>query len=234
MEKIKAVIMDLDGTIIEYRIDYIKAREEALNYLKNFDFYSSSIFDINDSVFTMYMKASKILKDKCIVHKIKDKFQEILEKYEIEGIKITKPLPGAVEAIKKLKNMNLKLAIFTANGKKPMEFALKKFNLKKYFDLCIARDDMNDFEFVKPNTQHLKIILDSLKISPYEVVVVGDGRNDMICAKSIGAMAIGVLTGISKFEDLRIAGADYIIPSLKALPKIIVELKYKLSNFKPY
>jgi AHBA synthesis associated protein len=230
MRRIKAVIMDFDGTIVEYKIDYVKARKEALEYIKKFDFYSPSLFDINDGIFTIYMKISKILTEKDAVHKIKNEFQAILEKYEMEGARITRPLPGVIEAIKKLKSMNLKLAIFTANGKKPMDFVLKKFDLEKYFDLCISRDDVIDFKFIKPNTQHLKIILDYLNISPYEAIVVGDGKNDMICAKSIGAIAIGVLTGISKFNDLKIAGANYIIPSLKALPKIIGELEYRLSN----
>lgn len=226
MKKIKAVVMDMDGTIIEYNIDYLKARKEALEYLKKFDFYSKSLFTLNDGVFSMYRKLSKILNDKNTLYRIKNEFQTILEKYELEGARITKPLPGVIDAIKKLKSMNLKLAIFTANGKKAMELVLKKFDLEKYFELCITRDDIGNFEFIKPNIKHLKIILDSLNLKPYEVVVIGDGKNDMLCAKSIGAIAIGVLTGISSFNDLKEVGADYIIPSLKALPKIINELEY--------
>ncbi|MEM2897220.1 MAG: HAD family hydrolase, partial [Candidatus Bathyarchaeia archaeon] len=197
--------------------------------LKQFNFYSPSFFDPGDGVLNMSMKVSKILK-KDVLHKIKNKFQKILEKYELKGAKVTKPLPGVVEAIKKLKSMNLKLAIFTANGKKPVEIVLKKFDLRKYFEVCVARDDVFDLEFIKPNTQHLKIVLNFLNIKPYEVIVIGDGRGDITCARSVGAIAVGVLTGISKFDDLKNAGADYIIPSLKALPKIISELEYVLED----
>jgi phosphoglycolate phosphatase len=50
-------------------------------------------------------------------------------------------------------------------------------------------------------------------------VYVGDHPGDMEAARVGGAVAVGVLTGGSDAEALRVAGADVVLPALTAFPR---------------
>ncbi len=52
---IKAVVFDLDGTIVKFNLDYKSARAEVIQFLSDHDF-PASVFSINESVFEMLKK----------------------------------------------------------------------------------------------------------------------------------------------------------------------------------
>ncbi len=63
-----------------------------------------------------------------------------------------------------------------------------------------------------------------LNVKPDEAVIVGDSILDMKSASSLGAYAVGVITGISTAKQLMNAGATCIITSLTDLPSLIKEI----------
>lgn len=52
---------------------------------------------------------------------------------------------------------------------------------------------------------------------------VGDAPLDVRAARLAGARAVGVATGVAGAEELRAAGADAVVSSLRALPALFVE-----------
>ena len=53
---------------------------------------------------------------------------------------------------------------------------------------------------------------------------VGDHVGDMIAARTAGVPGIGVTTGPCSFEELRDAGAGYVLPDLTGLPALLREI----------
>jgi phosphoglycolate phosphatase-like HAD superfamily hydrolase len=51
-------------------------------------------------------------------------------------------------------------------------------------------------------------------IEPGEVIVVGDTPLDVDAAKAVGAISLGVASGKYPVDDLRRAGADFVLGSL--------------------
>ena len=80
--KIKAVIFDLDGTIVDFNLDYKASRAEIIQYLIEKGF-PQSIFSVNDNLFEILNKAEVFMKNhhkEKQVEKIKKSIFYIAEK----------------------------------------------------------------------------------------------------------------------------------------------------------
>jgi len=210
---VKAVVFDLDGTIVDFNLDYKSARAEVIQFLGNQGF-PQSIFSLNESVFEMLKKLEIYVHNHRISDKDYSKLRRavlaILEKYEMESATSTQLVPGILETLQALKKMKLKLGLFTVNSKKSTEHMLSTFRLKPFFQVVVTRESVPS---VKPNPIHLETALKSLRVKPEETVVVGDSVWDMKAAKELHVFSVGVSTGVSSPEELTRAGADCLISS---------------------
>jgi phosphoglycolate phosphatase len=214
---IKAVVFDLDGTIVNFNLDYKAARAEAIDYLITHGF-PRSLFSLNESVFEMLKKAEITMqnnhKSKNEFNKLKEALFTILEKHEMQSAKTTTLIPGILETLKELKKMKLKLALFTLNSKKSTNYILETFRLKNYFDAVVTRDSV---PLVKPNPVHLETALKKLKVPPTQTIVVGDSIMDIKSAQQLNATAVAVTYGITQPQKLTQTGARLITSPLNLL-----------------
>jgi phosphoglycolate phosphatase len=220
---IKVVVFDLDGTLADFNVDYRAVRADARGFLMKKGL-PASILSTNESIFEMLKKAEIFLKNNGKSTVAKEIFTGVLaiaEKYELEAAKETGLLPGVPGTLKTLKKMGLKIGLFTVNGEKSTNYILKRFRMADFFDAVIPRDSV---KHVKPSGEHLEAVLKTLRVKPDEAIVVGDGTNDMGCARELGAVAVGLPTGFSSTKNLIASGADYIITSLTDLPALIEEV----------
>ena len=221
---IKAVVFDLDGTLASFNIKYRTVRAEVRSYLVTKGL-PASVLSMNESIFEMLKKAEIFLKNnnksKKKIREIHVKTLAIAEKFELEAAKSTSLFPGVVEILNALKRMDLKIGLFTINSEKSTNYILKRFRIASFFDATIPRNSVRN---VKPNTEHLEAVLKALAVNSDEAIVVGDGDNDMICARELEAIAVGLPTGLSSIKELINSGANYIITSIIDLPALIVKI----------
>lgn len=221
---IRAVIFDLDGTLVNFNLDYKVIRAEVLSFLAKRGF-PVSVFSLKERIFETLKKVEIYMKNNGMTERdferVKDAAFKIANRYEFEAARNTSLLPGVLETLKALKKMRLKMALFTANDEKPTDYVLRRFRLNQFFDIIITRESVPE---VKPNPAHLEAALRALSVKPEEALVVGDSVNDMTCARGLGAIAVGVTTGISSPEDLTRAGASYLASSFTDLPALLQQL----------
>ena len=129
----------------------------------------------------------------------------------------TKPYDGIYELIKELKIKNIKLAVVS---NKPDEFVGETVN--RYFG--------NDFEItygqrpnhaVKPDPKTVYEVMEYLNVTKEECIYVGDSDVDMKTAQNAGVKSIGVAWGFRGEEELKSAGADYIIRTPQELVNLL-------------
>jgi phosphoglycolate phosphatase-like HAD superfamily hydrolase len=59
-------------------------------------------------------------------------------------------------------------------------------------------------------------------ITPEQVIIVGDTETDVACARALGAVAVGVLTGFTTREALEAARPDYLLDDLCSFEQAVL------------
>jgi len=218
---VKAVIFDLDGTLVSFNLDYRAVRGEVREYLLRVGI-PASVLSVNESIFEMLKKTEIFVRNSGksaeVMQEIRNEVLAIAEKYELEAARDTSLLPGAGETLTALKRMGLKIGLFTLSGDKAVNHILQRFKLGEFFGVTVPR---NKVDYVKPNPEHLEMALKVLGVAPEETVVVGDGNVDMQSGRKLKAIAVGLPTGTSTIEQLKSNGANYIITAITDLPVLI-------------
>jgi len=221
---VKAVVFDLDGTLADFNLDYMAVRAEVREFLIR-EGIPASVLVVNESIFEMLKKAQIYLrntrKSESKIDHVRNKVLDIAEQRELEAARDTGLIPGAVDTMKTLARMGLKLGLCTINSEKAVGLILKRFRIADYFDAVVPR---NRVKQVKPNVEHLEATLKALKVRPDEAMVVGDGSVDMRCASELGVLAVGIPTEQSSPDQLMRAGANYVVTSIADLPTLIEDI----------
>ncbi len=224
---IKAIVWDLDGTLIHFKIDYIRARREAIRILKKYNVpknlltVKGSILE-NVSKSREYFNSNKIYESQKITQII-DEVDHEINKIEYEAALQASHIDGIEEILEFVEKQNLKQAIFTFNTHRNAEVSLQKVNLMKYFELIVGRDNV---ENMKPHPDHLLSICKKLDVLPSEIIVIGDSSRDIEAALNVGAKSIAIknkLFNLSKIETFQ--RANLIIEENEIPLKLIKSLE---------
>ena len=127
----------------------------------------------------------------------------------------TKLMPGALDVLKKVKQLGLKIIVVTGSGQ-PTLFN----NLDAHFPGFFENDLMvtaYDVQFGKPHPEPYLMGLKKAKVKPEEVIVIENAPLGIESAVAAGIYTIAVNTGPLPDEVLLKAGADALFHSMKAL-----------------
>jgi phosphoglycolate phosphatase len=239
LSKIKGILFDKDGTLIDFNSIWIPVIKELVNEVccelkcnedENIKkkLYNS-IGVINGKVDSKGVYASKTASDlaNCFISVFEDNNIKIAEKEIFKQSIISKlnylasdenreinSIGNIEELFKKLKEVGIYIGISTADTKESTENSLKKLGVYKYFDFIGADDG---YFKSKPEPHLFNEFCRINKLQSNEVAVIGDTIIDMNFGKNSNAgLVIGVLSGVSEKEELKEL-ADEIITSVESL-----------------
>lgn len=146
-----------------------------------------------------------------------DEAMHVMAEYFEREIKKTKVevLPGAKEFLEELYKNKVLMGLVTGNLERIAMEKLKNAGLDKYFKLGgFGSDHISRTELVKLAIKRAKnnfgFNLDN------NVFSIGDAPSDMKAGREGGAYrCIGITTGIYSAEQLKEAGADFVLENLK-------------------
>jgi phosphoglycolate phosphatase len=124
-------------------------------------------------------------------------------------------LPGVRETLDRLHEAGYLLGITTGGVEAAAHIKLARANLGHYFAFGGYGSDSKDRTQLTRRALKRAAVLLGEPLDPWEVLVVGDTPHDVDAAHGAGAVAVGVATGHFSREELRDAGADYVLGSLE-------------------
>ena len=215
---IKAAIFDLDGTLLNTLEDVVNACNYAL---KKCNFKTHSIEEYKVFVGDGRSKLiERIVPDEYKGNdEVKNKVLRLFDEYYSgHMLDMTKPYEGICEMLKSLKEKGVKLAVVS---NKPDEFV--GGIVKKYFGdtFEIVHGQRTNYP-VKPDPTTVYEVIESFGIKLNESIYVGDSNVDIYTAKNAKVKSIGVAWGFRGEEELREAGADYIVYDSNEIAELIL------------
>jgi phosphoglycolate phosphatase len=190
------IVFDLDGTLIDSRYDIANAANHALSV---HGFSALSVPEIasyvGDGARALLARAARL---------------------EPEAPELGPLLPGAHEALAQL--THLPLALCTNKPRSITDAVLANLRLPVRFAAVVAGGDLAK---IKPDPLPLQHLAQALSLTPAELVMVGDGPQDILCAKAAGARSVAVEGGMQARERLLATNPDVVLPTLAGLPEVI-------------
>jgi phosphoglycolate phosphatase len=190
----KAVVFDLDGTLIDSLPDLAAALNRSLAR------HNCGPIGFAD-VKPMIGDGAKVLLEKGYAASGRQPTAEdetiFLADYEAHVTDVTEPYPGIPEALDALTAEGYVLGLCTNKPEVSARKVLAALDLDRFFPIVIGGDGT---PFRKPDPRHLTAVLEAMAIDKSHAVMVGDHANDMATASGLGVPTIFVTWGYGKAE----------------------------------
>jgi phosphoglycolate phosphatase len=217
MTMFKAVLFDLDGTLLETLTDLAEAMNTSLVH---FGFKPHTVdafrYFVGESVAVEAKRAlPESARDPETVEKVAEYSQQI---YADCWHKNTRPYPGISELLTALQKRGLKLAVLSNKIDKFTKTMVKTLLPQWHFEM--VQGALPDIP-LKPHPDLALRIVKHLKIPAEQFIYVGDSNIDMLTAVAAKMFPVGCLWGYRTADELLAAGAKCLIKSPSELLDIL-------------
>ncbi|MEA2017442.1 MAG: phosphoglycolate phosphatase [Campylobacterota bacterium] len=219
----KAILFDLDGTLIDSVPDLASAVNHMLKEL-NRQIFSENVIRrwVGNGAQTLVKRAllsqSDISKD--IDTKLFEKALNIFLIFYKDNVCVdTRLYSGVLDTLKTLKKQNFRLAIVTNKPYSFIQPILTKLELDNIFEYFIGGDCL---EKKKPDPMQLLYTCEKLNITIEESIMIGDSKNDILAANSIDMDSIGVTYGYNYGESISVHNPSLVVDKFSDITTAIL------------
>jgi 2-phosphoglycolate phosphatase len=217
LAKVSGVVFDLDGTLVDSRRDIAEAANHALD--KNgFGKLPHDELEsyVGDGAPLLMSRAARLdAKDE----KVRGLVADFLDYYAEHPIDHTDLMPGALQALQELHTYAL--GVCTNKPRRTSLAVIQGLRLEARFAGVVAGDDLPQR---KPDPAPVVETARRMGVPVSEVIMVGDGPQDVLSGRAAGAYTVGVRGGIQAFERLAAAEPHALIDTLAELPALVSRL----------
>ncbi len=210
---VRALIFDLDGTLIDSKLDLVHSVNATLRELHRPELPEDTISSYIGNGAPVLV--AKSLGQDVNPDELARALKFFLSHYETHKMDNTCAYPGVPEALKHLSAMPM--AVLT---NKPVRISVKileALGLARYFRVVYGG---NSFDTKKPDPLGANTILREFSTRPSEAVVIGDSEVDVQTARNAGMLAVAVNYGFGMHDrtaypaDLYLDRLMDIVPAL--------------------
>lgn len=222
----KAVVFDLDGTLLDSIEDLADSMNAVMDTLGLFSYsiedYKSFVGDGPDILVTRSLPV-----DRRDEHTIRKGTELVGNEYKRRWADKSKPYPGIIELLIELRRKGLKIGVLSNKRHDFTEMVITHFFPGFSFDA--VEGSGNKFP-KKPDPSGALDIAKRFGLKPEEIIYCGDSDTDMKTAKSAGMLAIGALWGFRTSAELLECGAYAVIEKPSDILSYLDESKDKIKG----
>jgi HAD superfamily hydrolase (TIGR01509 family) len=241
--KIKAIVFDKDGTLVDFEKFWIPVAKYATEYVfKNAGVDFSHVdnhlreLGIRDGIVDIKGVLARgdhrgiidFLHKEIISSGINMTWEKAAE-LMIEGYGKDSKSVGEVaptcdnirSVLQSIRAMGIRLALITSDEIGGAELCLDKLGVRDLFDKIIAADSAHP---AKPDPYFMNSFRAEFGYSAKEVLMVGDTDTDILFARNSGVFSVGVGKTEENRKHLALMGADVTMNDISGIPTLLEEL----------
>jgi phosphoglycolate phosphatase len=212
----KAIIFDLDGTLLNTSRDICKVLNNSLS--------AFSLPNISLEKTIEYVgNGAKKLVERAVPEQNKEIVNEVYKHYSAHFAvcdnNLTTLYEGEEEVLKTLKRKGCKLAIITNKPQKATDGVYLKHLSEFNFDLVLGQSETFP---LKPEADSTLYAIKKMGVNKSDCLFVGDGETDVLTAKNAGVDCLSVLWGYRDYNTLKKAGAAHFAKSYTELLNFVI------------
>ena len=193
--RIKLLIFDLDGTLIDSRLDLVHSVNAMLRHFKRPELPGEVVASyVGDGAPMLVRRALGDPKDEDFLKAALDYF---LAYYRVHKLDHTHVYPGIVEALSAIRSSNglrRQMAVLSNKPVHPSRAIVEALGLRAFFTNVYGG---NSFATKKPDPLGARTLLHEAGCIAHEAVIIGDSSIDVITGRNAGAWTCGVTYGFA-------------------------------------
>ncbi len=127
------------------------------------------------------------------------------------------PYVGVVEGLPLFREAGLQTAVLTNRSRLSLDKIYEALNFREAVDVSYAGDEV---PATKPSPDGIAFVLDELGLVPEEVLMVGDADADIVAGKAAGTKTAGVMYG-SFGQGIHEYQPDYVVHDIRDILPLI-------------
>lgn len=226
--RVRSVVFDLDGTLIDSAPDLGRALNRMLAELRRPLLAPEAVVAmIGDGAAALVDRALDATGGRLPPPDVSDRagrpsaLEIFLAHYNAEPVIETRLYPGVGDVLEGLRSRGFVLGLCTNKPEAPTRAILKHLSIDGMFAHVCGGDGV---PVRKPHPGHVVATLHGMGASRDEAAMVGDSVNDVAAAKAVPVPVVAVSYGYSRVP-VSTLGADYVIDTIAALPLALAALR---------
>jgi len=220
--RFRAVVFDLDGTLVETAPDLCRAANHALAEVGRPPLSVPQVRSmIGDGARALLLRGLEATGGEELPPEALQRLLErMLDFYGRHIADESRPFPGVVPVLEDLRTAGVRLGVCTNKPAALTQSLLAQLDLARLFDTVVGGDTL---AVRKPHPGHVTGTIAQLGVPAWRSAMVGDSRNDLAAARAAGLPVVLVSFG---YTDVPAAdlGADALIDRFADLPEALAQL----------
>jgi phosphoglycolate phosphatase len=210
---VRALVFDLDGTLIDSKLDLVLAVNATLEHMGRARMANEDVGKYVGGGAALLVR--RVLGPGATDEEAAEGLDHFLLYYRTHMLDNTLPYPGVREALDRM--ADFPMAVLTNKPVRFSEGILNGLGLSRYFRYVYGG---NSFETKKPDPFGMNLLLREFGVAPREAMLVGDSDVDVKTARNAGTWSCGVTYGFG-LESLRACPPDILLDNLNILPSLL-------------
>jgi len=195
----RAVLFDLDGTLLDSTALIIAAFQETCRHLLHRDVDRATI--LRDWALPIRARFHVLAPDRA-----EELSQDYLARYLAMHDRCARLFPGVPETLDALRDRGYEMAIVTSKRRATTRAALDAFRLDRWCRVVVTDEDVTRH---KPDPEPVRTAARRLDLRPADVLMVGDTPFDIAAGQRAGAATAAALWGTLDENALRAQRPDH-------------------------
>jgi phosphoglycolate phosphatase len=218
---IKLLIFDLDGTLIDSRLDLIHSVNAMLGHLGRTQLPGDVIATyVGDGAPMLVRRALGDPDDEHVVREALDYFLSYYREHKLDHTHVYSGIHEALTTVRQSQNAHPRqMAVLSNKPVHPSRAIVDALGLGHFFSQVYGG---NSFPTKKPDPLGARTLLAEAGCRPKEAVIVGDSSNDVLTGRNAGLWTVGVTYGFAP-QTLELTPPDVLVDSPAELQALFAD-----------